>query len=473
MLALGNLIVDSLDYVFIVDRNYKIIYNTRYENRLLNYSKEYDASDVINKSYFDVYPDIKREDSSIVKCIETREIIINKHQAYKDYLGRKYVTNNVTFPITRQGELIAVVELSMDSNESSPKYENRKFDDFILKLQKEAGIITFDKIITCNERLIKEIARAKVLAELPTPVLIYGETGTGKELFAQSIIAQGKYPDKKVVVQNCAAVPENLMESIMFGSVKGVFTGAENAEGLFSQADGGILFLDEICSIPYNIQPKLLRVIQEGSFRPLGATKDKHVSVKVIAAMNIEPLEAIEKKILRKDLFYRFSGGLISILPLRERPEDIELYMEYFLKYYCNLYNKNSITLSKEVKDFLRNYCWPGNVRELKNMLESMIVTVCSGDRITMGNIPEYLLSAQNIEKPADFTELTVGVRSSNATDTVRGKKDDFKTVIESTERFLILEALRSTGGNVAKAAQNLNLPRETLRYKIKKYGIY
>lgn len=462
MLALGNLIIDSLDYVFIVDRNYKIIYNTRYENRLLKHSEEYVASDVINKNYFEVYPDIDREQSSIVKCIETKEIIINKHQSYKDYLGREYFTNNVTFPIIRQGELIAVVELSMDANESSPQYENRKFDEFILRIQKEAGMITFDKIITCNEKLLKEIERAKVLSELPNPILIYGETGTGKELFAQSIITQGKYPDKKVVVQNCAAVPENLMESIMFGSVKGVYTGAENTEGLFSQADGGILFLDEICSIPYNIQSKLLRVIQEGTFRPLGATKDRHVSVKVIAAMNIDPVKAIEDKILRNDLFYRFTGGLISISPLRERPEDIDLYMEYFLKYYCDLYNKKVASISDEVKTFFRTYYWPGNVREIKNTIESMVMHIGSGNDITAEYLPEYLLPTKNDEETESQQKL----------DIEQSESDDFKTVIESTEKILIRKALDEADGNVAKAAKRLNLPRETLRYKINKYGI-
>ena len=311
MLNIGSLVVDSLDYILIVDKNYRIVYNTRYDATLNARSKEYDSSDVLNKYYFDVYPKLNREESSVVRCIETKQIVIMKHQVYYDYLGRRFETNNVTFPLMRRGDLVAVVELAMDADETGiPEgASSRKFDEFVLRLQKEAGLITFETILTQDERMKKAIEQAKFLSTVPNPVLIYGETGTGKELFAQSMITHSGVPREKVVIQNCAAVPDNLMESMLFGTVRGVYTGAENRRGLFEEADGGVIFLDEVSAIPYTVQAKLLRVIQDGTFRPLGASHDKHVNVKIIAAMNVEPMKAIEEGTFRADLFYRFSSG--------------------------------------------------------------------------------------------------------------------------------------------------------------------
>ena len=190
MLNIGSLVVDSLDYILIVDKNYRIVYNTRYDATLNARSKEYDSSDVLNKYYFDVYPKLNREESSVVRCIETKQIVIMKHQVYYDYLGRRFETNNVTFPLMRRGDLVAVVELAMDADETGiPEgASSRKFDEFVLRLQKEAGLITFETILTQDERMKKAIEQAKFLSTVPNPVLIYGETGTGKELFAQSMI---------------------------------------------------------------------------------------------------------------------------------------------------------------------------------------------------------------------------------------------------------------------------------------------
>ena len=251
MLNIGSLVVDSLDYIFIVDKDYRIIYNTRYDEKLNEGKGGTEPMGYFNKNYLDVYPGLNRDNSSVVKCIETGEIIINKRQEYYDYLNNRYVTNNVTFPLMKKGKLIAVVELAMDVDENDEDRSgdaNRKFDEFVFRLRKDAGMITFDTI-----------EKAKILATLPNPTLIYGETGTGKELFAQSMITYCKVPREKVVIQNCAAVPDNLMEAILFGTVRGAYTGAENKKGLFEQADGGVLFLDELNSIPYNVQSKLLR----------------------------------------------------------------------------------------------------------------------------------------------------------------------------------------------------------------------
>ena len=467
MLNIGSLVVDSLDYILIVDKNYRIVYNTRYDATLNARSKEYDSSDVLNKYYFDVYPKLNRDESSVVRCIETKQIVIMKHQVYYDYLGRRFETNNVTFPLMRRGDLVAVVELAMDADETGiPEgASNRKFDEFVLRLQKEAGLITFETILTQDERMKKAIEQAKFLSTVPNPVLIYGETGTGKELFAQSMITHSGVPREKVVIQNCAAVPDNLMESMLFGTVRGVYTGAENRRGLFEEADGGVLFLDEVSAIPYTVQAKLLRVIQDGTFRPLGASHDKQVNVKVIAAMNVEPMKAIEEGILRADLFYRFSSGFISLLPLRERKEDIRLFIKYYVDYFSQVYSKRFSALDKRVVDLFMDYSWEGNVRELRNIIESMAVVAKDEEVLGMDKLPDYFLS-----RATGKTEMEDAEAAKNSEP--QPKRLTYHDMMDYYEEKIIRSALEEAGGNISKAGEILDIPRETLRYRIKKLGI-
>ena len=468
MLNIGNLVVDSLDYILIVDKNYRIVYNTRYDATLNNRSKEYDSQDILNKYYFDVYPELKRSESSVVRCIETGQIVIMKHQTYYDYLGRKFITNNVTFPIMRRGSLVAVVELAMDSDEEgkTDTVSSRKFDEFVLRLKKDAGLITFDTILTDDDRMKKAIEQAKILATLPNPVLIYGETGTGKELFVQSMINYSGVPKNKVVIQNCAAVPDNLMESILFGTVRGVYTGAETRKGLFEEADGGVLFLDEISSIPYTVQAKLLRVIQDGTFRPLGAANDKQVNVKIIGAMNVDPIKAIEDGTFRSDLFYRFSSGFISLVPLRERKEDIKLFIKYYVDYFAQVYSRNIIGIDKRVEDIFLNYSWEGNVRELRNVIEAMVVS--DQDKQVMGydELPDYFI--HKLSQEETIYEKLVNETEENT----EADRLTYHELMDRYEERIIRGALEEAGGNVSRAGELLDIPRETLRYRMKKLGL-
>lgn len=470
MLNIGSLVVDSLDYIMIVDKGYRIIYNTRYDAALNERSIEFKSADIINKFYFDVYPDLKKTESSVVRCIETGQIVVMKNQAYDDYAGRKYMTNNVTFPIIRKGEVVAAVELAMDSAEDGEPGNaiNKKFDDFIMRLQKDAGLITFDTILTVDEKMQKAIEQAKILATLPNPVLIYGETGTGKELFAQSIINYSGVPKNKVVIQNCAAVPDNLMESILFGTVRGVYTGAENRKGLFEEADGGVIFLDEISAIPYTVQAKLLRVIQDGTFRPLGASEDKRVNVKIIGAMNTDPIKAIEDGSFRSDLFYRFSSGFITLYPLRERKDDIPLFVSYYTDYFSQIYGKHIAGVSNEIMDVFLEYSWDGNVRELRNVMETMVAGASDGQELTYDMLPDYLI--QIVEKQREPYEDDISEEQINEMDVLSGIP--YHELMDRFEARIITRAIRESGGNLSKAGELLGIPRETLRYRVKKLGI-
>ena len=467
MLNIGSLVVNSLDYIMIVDTNYKIVYNTRYDAMINDASRDYKSSDVLNKFYFDVYPGLDRKESSIRRCLETQNVVIMKEQRYSDYKGIEYVTNNVTLPLKRKGVLVAAVELAMDfeaSGDVSLEDNNKRFDEFVQQVKAAAGMITFDSILTKNADMLACIEKCKVMANVNTPTLIYGETGTGKEMFAQAMISYSRMPKNKVVIQNCAAVPENLIESILFGTVKGVFTGAENKRGLFEEADGGIIFLDELNSLPFSVQAKLLRVLQDGTFMPLGSNKTKRVSVKVIGAINIDPIEAIESNILRKDLFYRFSGGLVRLLPLRERKEDIQLYMNYYLDYYSDFYHKNIKGVAKPVQDAFMSYDWEGNVRELKNAMETMIVSAKDNDYLTADYLPLYLHNRIFDKGGPALADVCTELANISKEDVI-----PYTEMTEKVDRILIKEALDRTRGNKTKASELLGIPRKTLEYKIEK----
>lgn len=481
MLNIGSLMVDSLDHIMIVDKNYRVVYNTRFDENLSENAQNDAPASEVGHNFLELYPNLKREESSIVRCLETGQIVVKKHQETVNSNGRRYVSNNITFPIVRKGEIIAAVELAIDVDENADDLaddvSNKIFDDFVFRLKRDAGKISFDSILTSNEKMKRTIEKAALLAELPNPVLIYGETGTGKEMFAQAMITHSRVPKNKVVTQNCAAVPENLIEAALFGTVRGAYTGAENKKGLFEEADGGILFLDELNSVPLTVQSKLLRVLQEGTFMPLGSNKEKHVNVKVIAAMNIEPLKAIDDHIIRQDLFYRFSGGLISISPLRERREDIGLFAAYYTHYFSEMYGKSNVNIDSKLKKALTNYDWPGNVRELRNVIESMMVYCKPGDTLDVSSLPDYLKPLIPVMVTSSGADATDGGENSPV-EPQSGfvvSKDGhirYQEIMDSTEKRLIQQALEATNGNKSRAAQLLGLPRQTLKYRIEKLNI-
>jgi len=469
MLNIGSLLIDSLDYIMIVDKDYNIIYNTRYDTTIGDVYAKSKKSEYIYKNFFEVYPNIKKEESNIVRCIETGEVIIRKNQRYEDYLGQVYITNNVTLPLKRKGELIAAVEitLDMDFQAKDKKLAEMRFDQFVKRITEASGQITFDTILTENDEMRRNIEKAKVLASMPNPTLIYGETGTGKEVFAQAMINYSGVSKNNVVIQNCAAVPETLIESILFGTVKGVYTGAENHKGLFEVADGGIIFLDELNSIPFHVQAKLLRVLQDGTFRPLGSNADKKVKVKVIAAMNIDPMTAIERNIMRKDLFYRFSSGLITLSPLRERPEDINLFTRYYIRYFSDIYDKDIEDIDDELKKAFMDYPWEGNVRELMNTIEFM-VTSSSGERIlTASMLPAYLRDRMTCIRPALREQ-----ERKNSGEEFCLEQGSYHQMMDDFEKRIIEEALYQSGGNKSEAARLLGIPRQTLKYRMKIHQI-
>lgn len=469
MLSYEGLKLNSLDFILIVDKEFTVVYNTRFDKRVNFDGTKLGSQEYLNKNLFEVYPSIKKDSSSIVRCITTGQVVVKKYQKFKDFKGNLYCTHNLTVPLIHNGKIIGAVELvkdiktienlTNDSSEIAYVDEDEVFDDIIDNINKSS----FDSIITCDSKMLKAIEQAKKMSIIESPTLIYGETGTGKEVLVQAMINNSDISRDKVIIQNCAALPQNLIESILFGTCKGAYTGAENRRGLFDEATGGIIFLDELNSIPYDVQGKLLRVLQDGSFRPVGSNVQKIVNVKIIAAMNEDPLEAIKNQHLRKDLFYRLSGGLIFLPPLRERKDDILLFVNYYTKEYNATYGKNVQGISKMLESIFLNYYWEGNVRELKHIIESM-VSLSDCKILDVQNLPAYMYDRifndgkENIE-----TEQKMFL---NLEDYNLNKK------LEEKEKEIITEVMKITKGNKTRAGEILGIPRQTLKYKIDKLKI-
>jgi DNA-binding NtrC family response regulator len=312
----------------------------------------------------------------------------------------------------------------------------------------------FEGLISRNPTMLEIFGLIENIAKYFSSVLITGETGTGKEVVARAIHGLSPHKDKPLVVCDCASVPENLFESELFGYKKGAFTGADRDKpGLFDEADGGTIFLDEIAEIPVAVQAKLLRVLENFEFRPLGANENTGIEVRVIAATNKDLAEMVRAGTFREDLLHRLNKVVIDLPPLRERPEDIPLLARHFLQGASRDFAKNVRGVSREVQKLFLKYGWPGNVRELANVLESAAM-LCKKDFVDVANLPKYL---RDYIPPEGAAAFAGNGRLSSLSD---------------LEKDYIAYLLKVTKGNLRQTAKILSISRTTLYNKLAKYGI-
>lgn len=325
----------------------------------------------------------------------------------------------------------------------------------IRELNKELGSrYKYDNMIGKSKPMQTLYNLLDKIKQAESTVLIQGENGTGKELIARAIHYNSSRKDKPFVIQNCSAFNDNLLESELFGHVKGSFTGAiRDKKGLFEMADKGTFFLDEIGDTSPTMQVKLLRVLQEGTFIPVGAVEPKRVNVRVIAATNKNLKEMVEQGLFREDLYYRLNVINITVPPLRERKEDIPFLAEFFLNRSAEQHGKKILT--KRALEKLYDYAWPGNVRELQNEVERVVVLAGPESKITAEMLSPKIMESSDRNK-------VQGAR-------LHGK---LKDALEDLERDLIREGLRRTGWNKSKLAKELGISRAGLIMKVEKYGL-
>jgi two-component system response regulator PilR (NtrC family) len=336
-----------------------------------------------------------------------------------------------------------------------------------INLQKENTLLKqvvkdryhFGNIIGQSSKMVSLYDLLEKVSPTKTNILLTGESGTGKELVAKAIHYNSPRKEKPFVILNCGAIPEALIESELFGHMKGAFTDAiATKKGLFEVADEGTIFLDEISELPLLMQVKLLRVLQDKEFKRVGGTEDIRVDVRIISATNKGLEEAVKEKHFREDLFYRLNVIQIKLPPLRERKEDIPLLANHFLKKYSEELNKNIVRISPDTLQILLNYEYPGNVRELQNIIERAVALEGSQD-LTSQNLNSYLSEQPLLKKGSVDIEIP-------------NEGIDLEKMVGDLERTLLLKALDKTKGIKKKAAELLHINFRSMRYRLEKYGL-
>lgn len=439
------------DAISVVDQNgLGVMINPAY-TRITGLSEK----DVIGKP---ATVDIAEGESLHMQVIKTKKPV--KGALLKVGPVRKEVLVNAA-PIIVDGELRGSVGVLHDMTEISKlSGELKNAKDIIRSLEAK---YTFEDIIGKDPLLVAAIEKAKKAAEIPITVLLRGESGTGKEIFAHSIHNSSERKYRKFVRVNCSAIPETLLESELFGYEEGAFTGAKKGgrKGLFEEADGGTIFLDEIGEIPPGTQSKLLRVLQEREFVRVGGTKSISVDVRVIAATNVDLEAAIDSSKFRSDLYYRLNVLPIKIPPLRMRKGDIYDLSILFIKKLNQQYGRNIQDISHQAVQHLKEYNWPGNVRELENVIGRAIINMKIGDTVILEtHLPQFERLLKKGEMPAAINDSYMGISMT------------LEDIIEQAERRYIIQIIKECNNNKTKAAKLLDISLRSLYYKLEKYGL-
>ena len=463
----GNVLVQTFRQIFdsieegviVTDRKGKIIFYNSEMAKL----EELLSENVIGKYLGEVYDAVTLESSEHLSVVLTGEPVLEKHKTYFTNKGKEVNIVASTYPVLENGEVIAVYSVCKDIS---------KFKDLLTKTiqcQDQVGLggcqhdngtrYTFESINYVSPVMQELVDSAKKAAEVEASILVFGETGTGKELLVQAIHNHSARKKEPFVAINCAAIPETLLESILFGTAKGAFTGAVESKGLFQQAGNGTLFLDELNSLNSALQAKLLRVLQEKTVRRVGGTTEIPTHCRVISSTNVDPWESVNKGSLRKDLFYRLAVITLYVPSLKERQEDIKVLMDYFIKKYQRIYGLGNILISDKLRNIFMNYQWPGNVRELEHIIESATNMLDGRNVITIDHLPHYLKS-KFLSQDGTISGL---YKKSCGT---------LAHVLREAEIQVLREALKNHSGNITKAADSMGIARQNLQYRLKKLGI-
>ena len=327
----------------------------------------------------------------------------------------------------------------------------------------------FDDIITQNTAFKASFENLKRISATDASVLIYGETGTGKELIAHTIHANSPRRGLPFLIQNCAAIPDNLMESILFGSSKGSFTGAIDKPGLFEVADGGTLYLDEVNSLSLDLQGKLLRALENNSIRRIGENEEREVDVRIISSTNENLAKMVKENRFRKDLFYRLNVTNYAIPSLRERYDDIPLLCDHYISIFNHRLNHQITGLDDEVLSYFKSYPWDGNVRELKNVIEYACMIKTDGE-ITIHDLPEYMFNQRTLETVVSSEHILSS--SQLAVDALIKPGTSLEAQLSILEKEILKGSLLRNRYNITKVSKELKISRQTLYGKLKKYDL-
>ncbi|KAB3538551.1 AAA domain-containing protein [Alkaliphilus pronyensis] len=449
----------------IFDRNGYFMDCNPASERLENYNKE----DFKGKHLLDLY-DLEEEYSTVLTVLRTQKAVANRCDRFKTSNGKSLTTVNYGYPLIIDDNLYGAVVFESDFS-LLDKMKNR-VSDLATYLENEDTVnnqhlYKFDDIVHLSKNMKDTIHFAKKVALSDSSVLIYGETGTGKELMAQSIHAFSSRRHKPFIDINCSAIPSNLFESLFFGTEKGAFTGSVKKQGFFEMANGGTIFLDEINSISLEMQAKLLRVLQEKRVQRIGGSKYFKCNVRIIAASNQDLFELMQKDKIRKDFYYRISTIKIELPSLKERKECIPALANHFLNNLANQYNRDKLVFSKEVIDLFLSYDWPGNIRELQHAVEySFNFMPINLTTLKISYLPDYLKLSQHVEHKLEKSCKKIKALKLEA------EELGLKEKMEEFEEEVIRDTLLKNNGNITESAKKLGMSRQSLQYRMKKLQI-
>lgn len=443
-------IYNYFDGLVVVNKHGIIEYYITYRPDINNLRDQ----DVIGKHILEVYPDLTEETSSCLKAMKEGRPIFNQRQKLTTYKGYSFYAENTTIPIVYNGEIIGAVDVSRYlKSETQRKTITISVKENTQKKEKDS-LYSLDDIITNDLSMLEIKDKILKISKTDSSVMIYGETGTGKELIAQAIHLHSDRSDMPFVSLNCAAIPSTLLESTLFGTVKGSYTGAENTKGLFEMAQGGTLFLDEVNSMDISVQAKILKAIEEKKMRKVGGLDYINIDIRIVTAVNEMPWKSIKEGRLREDLFYRLSVVQINIPELKYRKNDIKLLSGYFIDMFNRKMNRNVMGINEDVEEIFIKYAWPGNVRELKNVIEGAF-NLTSYNIIEKKDLPDYII---NREKEYGVTLDLLGRQS-------------LKDFMSDVEKEIVKSALEKTNSMVG-AAELLKISKQLLKYKVEKYDL-
>ena len=444
-------IYNYFDGIMITDEKGVIKYYTNFRTDV--YSLQLDQ--IVGKTVLEIHPELTEEQSTIMQVLKTGQPIYDRVEHLTTSHGDTVTNICSTLPIMQGDKIVGAIDFARSIDDGRNKDIQRRYINIPKFQNNKDKFYHLDDIVTSSTKINEIKKQIPMIANTDSAVMICGETGTGKEMIAQSIHTSGVRCGANFVSQNRAATPENLLESILFGTERGGFTGAEDKAGLFEIANGGTLFLDEINSMELGMQAKILKAIEEKQIRRIGGNKSISFDVKVISAVNKNPIACIREGSLRQDLFYRLSTVFIEVPALRNRTADIPVMTNYFINENNKKMNKNVTGVTDEVMELFCQYSWPGNVRELKNVIEGSFNIIRSRE-IGLESLPSYLTSHFENEK---FMVINY---------------DDDQSLTEKVEEYekrLITWALNSTK-NMSLAADKLKISKQALNYKLLKYGL-
>ncbi|NQD66504.1 sigma 54-interacting transcriptional regulator [Bacillus haikouensis] len=436
--------------VHVIDsRGKTIIYN-----RKMREIEGMEIEDVLDKNLLDVFQFHSEEESTLLQVLKTKEPALNVKQTYYNINGIEITTINDTFPIFHEDSLAGAIEIARDVT----MLEKMMRDNLHKRTN---SLYTFDSIIGGHARLQEAVETGKRATRTSSPVLICGEAGTGKELFAQSIHNGSSRSDRPFISQNCASLPQDMLESLLFEGDENAASnsGKEHHQTLFQQAKGGTLLLDEINSLTTSLQRKLVNILQ-------GST-DLPYDVRVIATVNEDPIDAIAEGRLLKDLYYRLSIVSIFIPSLRDRKEDLKELISFFISQFNHHFTMNIRGLTEETENIFLKYEWPGNVRELEHVIEGAFNLVGSDEIIDFNHLPigfrqrlQHISSNPKVQEETDFLyQAGIDIKP-------------LEVFVEEAETYYIQKALKHHEYNITKTAKSLGMSRQNLQYRMRKYGI-